>query len=331
MKSNAFYARDNVCQFLFHCRNDFGIADGEIFTDADLVDAKNDRRVVSCLLGLARRAGVMRKGPVPKIVQYEIEIEEQQQKVSATMTELDLTEVVLSEFIDEEESRRETLLREQDLRFFEMCDWFIVQNTEITFRAKISAIERQQRVQLVRTGKEEIKQRLSKSKFDRALLALGEEEVALREDIGEAEERFRSALWKMHEEARKHIQSEEVHAAAREAMQKREEAVIAQKGHKIRRGRNAKDDVDVGAAKVVQEARAGWHLTPINVPGQFVLWHPDSSSKAVLFLRLLQNVVMIRVGGGWESFVDYLGRKKVEWDGIKYTERLNKRPSQIGI
>lgn len=75
-KSQSFYARDNVCNFLKWCRK-FGVRDAVIFESEDLVSHANPRNVVLCLLEIARIACTKyRFSPAPGLVQFEQEIDE---------------------------------------------------------------------------------------------------------------------------------------------------------------------------------------------------------------------------------------------------------------
>uniref|UniRef100_A0A2K5JF69 GAS2-like protein 2 n=1 Tax=Colobus angolensis palliatus TaxID=336983 RepID=A0A2K5JF69_COLAP len=71
-----FQARDNVSNFIQWCRKEMGIQEVLMFETEDLVQRKNVKNVVLCLLELGRRAwrfGV----PAPTLVQLEEEIEEE--------------------------------------------------------------------------------------------------------------------------------------------------------------------------------------------------------------------------------------------------------------
>lgn len=75
-KSQSFYARDNVCNFIKWCRK-FGVKDALLFETDDLVSHVNPRNVVLCLLEVARIACTKHSfSPAPGLVQLEQEIDE---------------------------------------------------------------------------------------------------------------------------------------------------------------------------------------------------------------------------------------------------------------
>ncbi|CAG2184104.1 unnamed protein product, partial [Oppiella nova] len=87
-KSQSFYARDNVSNFLKWCRK-FGVRDAVLFesklllshfhyaNSEDLVSHVNPRNVVLCLLEIARIACTKHSfSPAPGLVQFEQEIDE---------------------------------------------------------------------------------------------------------------------------------------------------------------------------------------------------------------------------------------------------------------
>ncbi|XP_054159860.1 GAS2-like protein 3 [Oppia nitens] len=75
-KSQSFYARDNVSNFIKWCRK-FGVRDALLFESEDLVSHVNPRNVVLCLLEIARIACTKHSfSPAPGLVQFEQEIDE---------------------------------------------------------------------------------------------------------------------------------------------------------------------------------------------------------------------------------------------------------------
>jgi hypothetical protein len=75
-KSQSFYARDNVCNFLKWCRR-FGVKEAVLFESDDLVSHVNPRNVVLCLLEVARIACTKHHfSPSPGLVQLEQEIDQ---------------------------------------------------------------------------------------------------------------------------------------------------------------------------------------------------------------------------------------------------------------
>lgn len=73
-KPGSFQARDNVAKALEACKQ-LGIADYKMFTTEDLMQRKNDRRVVGLLLDLSRIGAENGVAP-PRLVELEREIDE---------------------------------------------------------------------------------------------------------------------------------------------------------------------------------------------------------------------------------------------------------------
>ena len=79
-KSQSFYARDNVCNFIKCCRY-LSVREAVIFESEDLVLHNNPRNVVLCLLEVARIACTRYSFlPAPGLVQLEQEIDEEIEK-----------------------------------------------------------------------------------------------------------------------------------------------------------------------------------------------------------------------------------------------------------
>ena len=88
-KTAGFYGRDNVCQFISFVKQSVMTSAAQhssLFTDADLCDAKGDRAVINCLL-LVSKIGAQRRlfNPklLPAIARFEQEIEEQEAEEAA--------------------------------------------------------------------------------------------------------------------------------------------------------------------------------------------------------------------------------------------------------
>ncbi|XP_072044678.1 uncharacterized protein [Amphiura filiformis] len=69
-----FLARDNISNFIHWCRHCLNIKDVLLFESDDLVLRKNTKSFILCLLEVARRGGKVGM-PVPMLVQFEKEIE----------------------------------------------------------------------------------------------------------------------------------------------------------------------------------------------------------------------------------------------------------------
>ncbi|XP_064391458.1 growth arrest-specific protein 2-like isoform X2 [Halichondria panicea] len=72
--SGSFQARDNASNFISWCR-DFGVEEAVVFESNGLVDHSDEKRVVLCLLDVARFADRVGISP-PELVRMEREIEE---------------------------------------------------------------------------------------------------------------------------------------------------------------------------------------------------------------------------------------------------------------
>jgi len=74
VKSESFFARDNVAQFISWCRGELGISDTIIFETEDLVLRKNEKNFILTLLEVARR-GAKFGMEAPTIIKMELEID----------------------------------------------------------------------------------------------------------------------------------------------------------------------------------------------------------------------------------------------------------------
>ncbi|CBZ26351.1 conserved hypothetical protein [Leishmania mexicana MHOM/GT/2001/U1103] len=97
-RTTGFFVRDNVATFLTTAKRRYNLVDAQLFTVSDLVDGKNDRQVVTCVMSIARIAysgGTIKDAP--NIIMYEHEIEQQQNR----LTRLDLDRIVQEAEADE--------------------------------------------------------------------------------------------------------------------------------------------------------------------------------------------------------------------------------------
>ncbi|AIO02635.1 hypothetical protein LPMP_355040 [Leishmania panamensis] len=98
-RTTGFFIRDNVATFLTEAKKRYELVDAQLFTASDLVDGKNDRQVVTCLMSMARIAyGAGTIKIAPNIIVYEHEIEQQQSR----LTRIDLDRIVQEAEADEE-------------------------------------------------------------------------------------------------------------------------------------------------------------------------------------------------------------------------------------
>lgn len=82
-----FFARDNICQFILWCRS-LNIIDCLLFETDDLVDRKNEKSFILCLLEVAR-IGFKVGMPTPLIIQLEQEIDREIENEAILLRELE--------------------------------------------------------------------------------------------------------------------------------------------------------------------------------------------------------------------------------------------------
>lgn len=82
-----FFARDNICQFILWCRS-LNIIDCLLFETDDLVDRKNEKSFILCLLEVAR-IGFKVGMPTPLIIQLEQEIDREIENDAKLLKELE--------------------------------------------------------------------------------------------------------------------------------------------------------------------------------------------------------------------------------------------------
>ncbi|CAH8515765.1 unnamed protein product [Heterobilharzia americana] len=94
----SFVSRDNVSNFIRWCRH-LGMRNSTLFESEDLVCKKNLRNVVVCLLELARLGGNVGMS-IPEIVQLEVEIDEQMARENLSPLEWDKNNLLSPELLD---------------------------------------------------------------------------------------------------------------------------------------------------------------------------------------------------------------------------------------
>ncbi len=85
----SFHARDNTSNFISWCRN-LGVEEAVIFESEGLVLGKDEKRVILCLLDVARFAERVGISP-PQLVQMEREIEELERAIAEELRQKDST------------------------------------------------------------------------------------------------------------------------------------------------------------------------------------------------------------------------------------------------
>ena len=97
-QAHTFKAADNIAQFLIVCQRHSLVPSYALFDTEDLIDHKNPRQVLLCLLRLAKIAIAQGVAP-PKILKEELGIQELQSQSS-------LTEADIQKFIEDEDKAR---------------------------------------------------------------------------------------------------------------------------------------------------------------------------------------------------------------------------------
>eukprot|EP00670_Eutreptiella_braarudii_P004982 CAMPEP_0174280128 /NCGR_PEP_ID=MMETSP0809-20121228/400_1 /TAXON_ID=73025 ORGANISM="Eutreptiella gymnastica-like, Strain CCMP1594" /NCGR_SAMPLE_ID=MMETSP0809 /ASSEMBLY_ACC=CAM_ASM_000658 /LENGTH=955 /DNA_ID=CAMNT_0015372835 /DNA_START=29 /DNA_END=2896 /DNA_ORIENTATION=- len=100
-QAHTFKAADNIAQFLIVCQRHSLVPSYALFDTEDLIDHKNPRQVLLCLLRLAKIAIAQGVAP-PKILKEELGIQELQSQSS-------LTEADIQKFIEDEDKARKEL------------------------------------------------------------------------------------------------------------------------------------------------------------------------------------------------------------------------------
>lgn len=75
-KTESFYARDNASNFISWCQ-ELGVGEAVLFESEGLVMHRDERRVVLCLLEVARRATTCPGLPTPNLIKMEIEMDQE--------------------------------------------------------------------------------------------------------------------------------------------------------------------------------------------------------------------------------------------------------------
>jgi hypothetical protein len=83
----------------------------------------------------------------------------------------------------------------------------------------------------------------------------------------------------------------------------------------------ASDDVDKHVSTAVnalmqKHTRTQARIKRLAHQGQYVVYHRITGKRTVVYVRVVQKNLMIRVGGGWDVFSDWLSRHLVECDNV---------------
>ena len=76
-------------------------------------------------------------------------------------------------------------------------------------------------------------------------------------------------------------------------------------------------DKQVGStfnALLKEHKKAHTRIKRLAHQGQYVVYHRITGKRTVVYVRVVQKNLMIRVGGGWDVFSDWLSRHLVDCD-----------------
>jgi hypothetical protein len=288
------YDHDNISQFLLHATELCNLPDHLIFASVDLVDAKNDRAVVTCLLAVGRWA--LDAGRcAPQLATLDREIEQQLQDVK----EGDI-DAAINAAEDDAASCGEVGSADDDS---DDEDGIAVAaaDAELTLAlsqpsspvpAAAAAQPPQPRYEMPVRGAREPVSFLPQGSGDRR------EPVASQPPAPAA--------------------GTVTHQS--EASPKRYQA-------------KPNDMVDQRVGKAYNKLLARMHrngqrlhgrIARTGRAGEYVIYHQITKRRTLVHVRELSAVLMIRVGGGWEDFEDYLARRLVDFEVVKPGATLEK-------
>lgn len=79
------------------------------------------------------------------------------------------------------------------------------------------------------------------------------------------------------------------------------------------------DDVDQEVGKsfnkmLLLHANTHTRVKRTKNKGEYIIYHKITGKRTVVYVRVVQKHLMIRVGGGWDDFNDFLARRLVDWE-----------------
>lgn len=295
LRANGMFRYDNVVRFLTEVQALCGLRSASLFEAVDLVDAKNDRSVLTCLLAIGRWA--LDTGRVaPKVASFDKEIEQQQQQItdqdiSAAIENAEVAATSATEVASEDDSPDD----DDELR--QLHDDV---QMDLVLRASPS-----------RDRDQPSSAAASPTHFETV-------RSPLRAAPASPPTVLAPASPKRSEPPRPPNQP----APCTEQGLSRpsdDPQLASPKRYQARRN----DSVDQRVGKAFNKLLARVHksgqrlhgrIARTRNAGEYVIYHQITGRRTVVYVRELSNALMIRVGGGWEDFEVYLARRLVEYE-----------------
>ena len=318
-KGNGFHGRDNVTRFIRSIQEEpFNLRTEVNFTDVDLCDGKNYRQVVTSLLQLAKIAFTQGVCPAPPIVQYDKEIEEQ----SKNINEAELDQAIENDD-DEVEGHAAGEADFEDERLQQ-------EDEEETARLVIAEQEARVRLIIINVHRRTVAswKALSPSPHKRQPEPQQQQQQGLHvPECNQSHTRDAHVKLPPRESSPPVLVSVTTTKDEDPELPPAASAVplspLSPKRYVARRG----DEVDKRVGSAVNNVMKKYQAPTTKIKrlkqqGQYVIYHKITGKRTVCFVRVVQKTLMIRVGGGWEDFEDYLQRRMVEWENVP-KNRLN--------